>query len=396
MKPSPEADKATLLRRVTLDLTGLPPTPAEVDAFLADNSPDAYEKVVDRLLASPRYGERMATDWLDAARYADTNGYQTDGVRHMWRWRDWVIDALNRNMPFDQFTIEQLAGDLLAGATLDQKIATGFNRNHRGNAEGGIIPEEYAVEYVVDRVDTTATVWLGLTLGCARCHDHKFDPFTQKEFYQLFAFFNNVPERGRAVEIGNSDPQIKAPTPAQQAELRRLDEQLAAARNAVRQLAAADRRGAGRVGRDRLRPAAAGRLVASRRLVAPFAARREYGRPLRYARQRLQRNHGNADVSRRPDRRSRRVFRQASRRRRRRGELRLLRPVLDQLLDQAAESRRRRARPHGRSGRRGRLQRRNSIDGKLQLNLIKRWLDESHARRNRRAACRQTAGSTSP
>ena len=145
LKPSPEADRATLLRRVSLDLTGLPPTPAEVDAFLADKSPNAYEKVVDRLLPSPRYGERMAFPWLDAARYADSNGYQTDGERFMWRWRDWVIDAFNRNMPYDQFTIEQLAGDLLPNATLDQKIATGFNRNHRGNSEGGIIPEEYAV-----------------------------------------------------------------------------------------------------------------------------------------------------------------------------------------------------------------------------------------------------------
>ena len=155
LKPSPEADRATLLRRVSLDLTGLPPTPAELDAFLADTSPNAYEKVVDRLLRSPRYGERMAFPWLDAARYADSNGYQTDGERFMWRWRDWVIDAFNRNMPYDQFTIEQLAGDLLPNATLDQKIATGFNRNHRGNSEGGIIPEEYAAEYVVDRVDTT-------------------------------------------------------------------------------------------------------------------------------------------------------------------------------------------------------------------------------------------------
>jgi hypothetical protein len=229
LKQSPEADKATLLRRVTFDLTGLPPTIADLDAFLADESATAYEKVVDRLLASPRFGERMATDWLDAARYADTNGYQTDGVRYMWRWRDWVIDALNRNMPFDQFTIEQLAGDMLENPTLEQKIATGFNRNHRGNAEGGIIPAEYAVEYVVDRVDTTATVWLGLTLGCARCHDHKFDPVSQKEFYELYALFNNVPERGRAIKHGNSDPQIKAPTAEQQAQLCELDEQLAAA-----------------------------------------------------------------------------------------------------------------------------------------------------------------------
>jgi mono/diheme cytochrome c family protein len=229
LAPSPEADKTTLIRRATLDLTGLPPTPAEVDAFLADGAPDAYERVVDRLLSSPRYGERMATRWLDAARYADTSGYQTDGVRSMWRWRDWVIEAFNRNQPFDQFTIEQIAGDLLPGATLDQRIATGFNRNHRGNAEGGIIPEEYAVEYVVDRVDTTATVWLGLTMACARCHDHKFDPITHKEFYQFFAFFNNVPEKGRAIKVGNSPPMIKAPTRRQQAQLAALDQRLATA-----------------------------------------------------------------------------------------------------------------------------------------------------------------------
>lgn len=230
LQPSQEADRETLLRRVTLDLTGLPPSLEEVNAFLDDNSPNAYEKVVDRLLASRRYGEQMATDWLDAARYADTNGYQVDGIRYMWRWRDWVIDALNNNMPFDQFTVEQLAGDMLPNATLNQKIASGFNRNHRGNAEGGIIPQEYAVEYVVDRVETTSTVWLGLTIGCARCHDHKFDPVTQKEFYQLFALFNNVPERGRAIKHGNSDPVIKAPTLAQQTAMRELDTRLAEAR----------------------------------------------------------------------------------------------------------------------------------------------------------------------
>jgi hypothetical protein len=229
LAPSPECSKTTLIRRVTLDLTGLPPTPAEVDAFLADNSPRAYEKVVDRLLCSPRYGERMAVRWLDAARYADTNGYQTDGERTMWPWRDWVIRAYNRNMPFDQFTIEQLAGDMLPHSTLDQKIATGFNRNHRGNGEGGIIPEEYAVEYVVDRVDTTATVWLGLTMACARCHDHKYDPFKQKEFYRVFAFFNNVPERGKAVKYGNSPPMVRAPTSHQQDQLQQLEAQLAVA-----------------------------------------------------------------------------------------------------------------------------------------------------------------------
>src|SRR5262249_26475377 len=160
----------------------------------------------------------------------DTNGYQSDGERIMWRWRDWVIDAFDRNMPFDQFTIEQLAGDLLPNPTLEQKIATGFNRNHRGNAEGGIIPAEYAVEYVADRVETTATVWLGLTLGCTRCHDHKFDPIKQKEYYQLFAYFNNVPEQGRAIKYGNSAPLITSPTPQQQKQLTQLEQRLTEAR----------------------------------------------------------------------------------------------------------------------------------------------------------------------
>jgi hypothetical protein len=215
IKPSSEADRVTLIRRMSLDLTGVPPTPAEVDAFVNDKSPDAVEKLADRLLASPRYGERIAWPWLEAARYADTNGYQTDAERFMWRWRDWVIDAYNRNLPFDQFTIEQLAGDMLPNPTLDQRIATGFNRNHRGNGEGGIIPEEYAAEYVADRVETTSTVWLGVTMGCARCHDHKYDPFSQKDFYRLFAFFNNIPEKGKAAKHGNSAPLIKAPTPEQ-------------------------------------------------------------------------------------------------------------------------------------------------------------------------------------
>ena len=214
LAPASEAERGILIRRVTLDLTGLPPTRAEILAFENDAGPDAYEKVVDRLLGSPAVGERLASRWLNAARYADTSGYQTDGPRIMWRWRDWVIDAYNRNLPFDRFTIEQLAGDLLPSPTLDQKIATGFNRNHRGNSEGGIIPEEYAVEYVVDRVDTTATVWLGLTLACARCHSHKFDPITQEDFYRFFAFFNNVPENGRAIKLGNSPPMIKTPTRA--------------------------------------------------------------------------------------------------------------------------------------------------------------------------------------
>jgi hypothetical protein len=243
LKPAPEAPPTSLIRRLTLDLTGLPPTPGEVDAFLADSSPGAYERLVGRLLHSPRFGERMASRWLEAARYADTNGYQSDGERIMWRWRDWVIAAYNHNMPFDQFTIEQLAGDLLPAPTLDQLIATGFNRNHRGNAEGGIIPEEYAVEYVVDRVETTATVWLGLTIGCARCHDHKFDPISQREFYQLFAFFNNVPERGKAIKFGNSPPLIKTPTPRQEQQLRQLDARLAAAEQHLQSLEAALARG---------------------------------------------------------------------------------------------------------------------------------------------------------
>jgi len=236
LAPSPEATKSTLVRRVTLDLTGLPPTPAEVDAFLADPAENAYEKLVDRLLASPRYGERMAVSWLDAARYADTNGYQSDGDRIMWRWRDWVIDAFNRNAPYDEFTVDQLAGDLLPDPTLDQLIATGFNRNHRGNGEGGVIAEEYAVEYVVDRVDTTSTVWLGLTMACGRCHEHKYDPFSQKEFYEFFAFFNNVPERGRAFKHGNSPPTIKAPTWLQQERLDDLQRKLAAATDELERL----------------------------------------------------------------------------------------------------------------------------------------------------------------
>jgi hypothetical protein len=218
---SPEATRETLIRRASLDLTGLPPTPEKIDAFLNDTSDQAYENVVDQLLKSRRYGERMAWRWLEAARYSDTSGYQTDGDRDMWRWRDWVIDAFNDNIPFDRFTVEQIAGDMLQGATLDQRIATGFNRNHRGNAEGGIVPEEYAVEYVADRVETTATVWLGLTFTCCRCHDHKFDPFSQREFYQLFSYFNNVPEKGRAVKYGNSPPLVKAPT---QKEAQKRDE----------------------------------------------------------------------------------------------------------------------------------------------------------------------------
>jgi uncharacterized protein DUF1553/uncharacterized protein DUF1549/concanavalin A-like lectin/glucanase superfamily protein/cytochrome c len=231
LSPAAEASKETLIRRVSLDLTGLPPTPEEIDTFLRDLSPQAYERVVDRLLNSPRYGERMAARWLDAARYADTNGYQSDEDRQMWRWRDWVIEAFNRNLPYDQFTIQQIAGDLAPPArtpeaTLNQRLATGFNRNHRINSEDGIIYDEYAVEYVVDRVDTTATVFLGMTIGCARCHNHKYDPVTQKEYYQLFAYFNNIPEYGRAIRGANSPPVMPAPTREQQQQLAHLSQSL--------------------------------------------------------------------------------------------------------------------------------------------------------------------------
>jgi mono/diheme cytochrome c family protein len=212
LKPSPEADKATLIRRATFDLTGLPPTPAEVQAFLADKSPKAYEKVVDRLLASPRYGERMAMQWLDLARYADTHGYHIDSHREMWHWRDWLIDAFNRNMRFDEFTTDQLAGDLLPHPTLAQRIATGFNRNHMINFEGGAIPEEYQNEYVVDRVETTSVIWLGMTMGCSRCHDHKYDPIKQKEFYRFYSFFNTISEKGLDGKEGNALPFVQIPS----------------------------------------------------------------------------------------------------------------------------------------------------------------------------------------
>ncbi|HEX3727832.1 MAG TPA: PSD1 and planctomycete cytochrome C domain-containing protein [Pirellulales bacterium] len=194
LRPSDDAPRATLIRRLSLDLTGLPPSVAEVDAFVADSRADAYEQLVERLLASPHYGERWGRHWLDAARYADSNGYTIDGGRSIWKYRDWVIAALNRDLPFDQFTIEQLAGDLLSGATREQIIATGFHRNTLVNEEGGTDPEQFRVEAVVDRVATTGVVLLGLTLGCARCHDHKYDPISQREFYQLFAFFNNADE----------------------------------------------------------------------------------------------------------------------------------------------------------------------------------------------------------
>jgi mono/diheme cytochrome c family protein len=192
--PSPEADRVTLIRRLSLDLLGLLPSVEEVDAFVTDARPDAYERLVDRLLASPHYGERWARHWLDMARYADSNGYSIDAPRSIWKYRDWVIDAFNRDLPFDQFTTAQLAGDLLPNPTVEQRIATGFHRNTQINEEGGIDREQFRVDSIIDRVNTTGAVFLGLTIGCCQCHDHKFDPFSQREYYQLFAFFNNADE----------------------------------------------------------------------------------------------------------------------------------------------------------------------------------------------------------
>ena len=235
LSPSDAASRETLLRRVTLDLTGLPPTLGEVQAFLADRSPNAYEAVVDRLLASPRYGERMAMDWLDEARFADTNGFQNDFARTMWPWRDWAINAFNRNQSFDRFVIDQLAGDLLPDATLEQKVATGFNRNNRAVTEAGSIEEEWRVENAVDRVETTSTVFLGLTVGCARCHDHKFDPISQKDFYKFFAFFNSVNDKGVYTEQrGNTGPLVALPSPSDEQHIRELTSAIDALEKKVR------------------------------------------------------------------------------------------------------------------------------------------------------------------
>jgi hypothetical protein len=203
LRPAQEAERATLIRRLSLDLVGLPPAPAEVDAFLADGSPDAIERLVDRLLDNPGFGHRWARPWLDLARYADSHGFQRDDLRDLWAYRDWVIAALNADMPYDQFSIEQLAGDLLPGATPAQRIATGFHRSAPTNVEAGSIPEETRINQVIDRVNTTATVWLGSTLACAQCHDHKYDPFTQRDYYQLLAFFNNT-----AIEANRSNPKV--------------------------------------------------------------------------------------------------------------------------------------------------------------------------------------------
>jgi mono/diheme cytochrome c family protein len=229
LPPSPEASKTALLRRLSLDLIGLPPTPQEVDAFIADRSPDAYERAVDRLLASPHYGERWARPWLDLARYADTNGYEKDNRRSMWNYRDWVIDALNRDMPFDQFTIEQIAGDMLPDATTSQRIASGFNRNAMTNEEGGVDPDESMYEVFVDRVNTTATVWLGTTLGCAQCHNHKYDPFTQKDYFRLLAFFANPAYDKRVAGDGTRylEPQLDLATPSQEKARKEIEAEIA-------------------------------------------------------------------------------------------------------------------------------------------------------------------------
>jgi hypothetical protein len=239
-KPSAPATPAAWLRRVSLDLSGLPPSPGAVDGFAAEVSKRgeiAYESAVDGLLASERYGERMAMDWLDVARYADTHGFNNDAARSMWRWRDWVIDSFNANVRYDRFLTEQLAGDLMPGATLEQRIATGYGRNHVINSEGGIIDEEYRVEYVADRVRTLGMSWLGLTLECARCHDHKYDPLSQRDYYRFYAFFNNVPEIGEDGRVANAVPMIPAPTREQSAKMQELESAIAAldARSARRE-----------------------------------------------------------------------------------------------------------------------------------------------------------------
>lgn len=225
--PSPEAPRSTLIRRLSLDLTGLPPSPQAVDDFVADTSEDAYEKLVDRLLNSPAYGQRMAWNWLDASRYADTNGYQGDRERTMWPWRDWVVDAFNQNLPYDKFTTWQIAGDLLPDATLEQQLATGFSRNHMINGEGGRIAEENRIEYVMDMSETVGTVWLGLTLNCCRCHDHKYDPLSNRDYYQFFGFFNQTPVTGAGGDPQTA-PNLAVPSTEQSKQLDALADQIKA------------------------------------------------------------------------------------------------------------------------------------------------------------------------
>ena len=259
LQSAPKASRETLMRRLALDLTGLPPMQDNQTMRQSDKetgkAPDSlsphpmvslssYEQQVDSLLNSPHYGEHMAVGWLDAARFADTNGYQVDRDRELWPWRDWVIKAFNANMPFDQFTIEQIAGDLLPGATLDQKIATGFHRNHMLNEEGGIIAEEFLAEYTADRVETTAAVWMGQTFNCCRCHDHKFDPFTQRDFYAMKAFFHNVPEKGVGIYSNpvrtNAPPFVKLPSPELEAQITALNAKLKPVEDQLKGLAAGD------------------------------------------------------------------------------------------------------------------------------------------------------------
>ncbi|MCB1233717.1 MAG: DUF1549 domain-containing protein, partial [Verrucomicrobiae bacterium] len=241
LTPSPEADRRALIRRLTLDLTGLPPTRGEVEAFVADASPGAYAALVDRLLASKHFGERMATHWLDASRYGDTSVMHADGPRDMWPWRDWVVNAYNENMPFDRFSIEQLAGDLLPNASVSQKIASGFNRNHPSSDEGGAIPEELRVSYVVDRVKTTSNVWLGLSMECGQCHEHKYDPISQREYYQFYAFFNNTADPGMQTRKGNQAPVVEVVTPVEEDALRAVEQKLKKAAEVAKKSEAAAR-----------------------------------------------------------------------------------------------------------------------------------------------------------
>lgn len=243
LKPSARATKAALIRRVTLDLTGLPPTMAEVDAFIADSSSNAFEKVVDRLLASPKFGERMAVDWMDIARYGDTSVFHADGPRDMWRWRDWVVDAYNKNMPYNEFTIKQLAGDLLPDKSVEDHLASGFNRNNASTDEGGAIAEEFRVEYAVDRVKTTSMVWMGLSMECAQCHDHKYDPISQEDYYRFFAFFNRASDPGMQSRRGNQAPVVNILDEEKLAKVPGLEKQIAATVSELKQLTEAAKSG---------------------------------------------------------------------------------------------------------------------------------------------------------
>ena len=230
---SESASKEALLRRVTLDLTGLPPTPDEIEAFLNNDSPNAYEQVVDRLLASPHYGERLALEWLDVARYADSHGYQDDGMRNTWPWRDWVIKTFNENKPYNDFLVEQLAGDLLPNPSKEQLLATCFNRNHPQTQEGGVVDEEYRIEYVADRTNTFGKALIGITMECARCHDHKYDPISQEDYYSLFAFFNNNNDAGIVPYNGEAAPTVMLPTPKEEKKLASLRAKMAPLESAI-------------------------------------------------------------------------------------------------------------------------------------------------------------------